>query len=287
MSVLLGFPSTTFTSIKDLFSDVENSEDDVLFFTSISPATMEEIFSARDESFREFGVSLYSAKSRMLVIKTPPSRPHEAAHRQMDFSIWSQIGGMGLRWHWVPEGGATYRKMSNNTCMLLTAGEGDSASRPRLTRPSKGSWPTLVIECGYSQTMAALREKAYWWFEESNYQVKIVLLISLHGANESMIIEKWKTPDPPARDGATLTRIAARQQPENVKTITIGRNPNISNTHPDWLSNNRYSVFSGPLRLEFKDLFLREPAAGTMEGDIVIEDRELQLIAFMTWQPVE
>ncbi|KAH6611347.1 dead deah box dna helicase [Trichoderma cornu-damae] len=141
------------------------------------------------------------------------------------------------------------------------------------------------MECGHSQTILSLRAKARWWFEASNYDVKIVLLVKLDGANESLLIEKWKTPRPPVRSGATMTRVATTLQPQRVHAVSVIRNPRISDTHRDRFSNDRYSVDGGPLRLEFRDLFLREPTPGSTEGDVVVDDGELRLLALMTWEP--
>ncbi|KAL7795415.1 hypothetical protein V8C37DRAFT_408783 [Trichoderma ceciliae] len=275
MSAFSGCPSTSFTSFKNLFSAVDNSTSDILVVTNVSPKVFEEIYSARDAAGRKFRLSLYTAKSRMLIVKFPTGF-QETAHRHLDLSTASKMDRMGLLESWALLGGTTYREISNE--MLISSGEGDSVCRPRSARPSKRGWPTLVIECGYSQTVSSLRAKAHWWFQTSNFDVKIVLLLKLNETSESILIEKWKTPQPPVRRGATMTRIAAVMQPQCVHTISIARNP-------DRFSNNRYSVYSGPLRLEFKDLFLREPTSGSAEGDVVIGDGELQLIAFMTWEP--
>ncbi|KAM7183797.1 hypothetical protein V8F33_013376 [Rhypophila sp. PSN 637] len=59
------------------------------------------------------------------------------------------------------------------------------------------STPTLVIEAGFSQTMDELRNDMRWWFNASNHDVKIVLLVKMYLQNKEIWIERWQEVIPP------------------------------------------------------------------------------------------
>lgn len=272
-----------FTTVKDLFQAISSTTGDAFIITQVSPQAFQEICSAREAANRKFRCSLYTAESRVLIV-TIPTLHHEAAHRHLEMEIGHRRRDMGLEDDWCYGGCATYQQMAGDA--VITSGEGDSVGQPHSFRPSVDHWPTLVIECGSSHTLTTLRIKASWWFSVSNYEVKVVLLVKLNGPKESMLIEQWKTPQPLVRHGATMTRAAAVLRPQCVQSVSITRNPDIANTHPNRLTPSRYIVHNGPLRLAFADIFLRQPAPGSVEGDIVINDHALQLFALKTWRPV-
>ncbi|KAL7945512.1 hypothetical protein V8C42DRAFT_323370 [Trichoderma barbatum] len=278
-----GPPYLRFTTVKDLFQWIRNAAGDALVITRVSPRAFEEICSAREAECLKFRCSLYAASTRVLII-TIPTLYHEAAHRHLDREMIRARDAMGVEDDWLHGGAATFKQMAGDT--VVTSGEGDSVGQPHSMRPSVDHWPTLVVECGFAQTLAALRIKAYWWFSASNYEVKVVLLLKLNGPKESMLIEQWTTSRPVVRHGATMTRAATALRPQCVQSISIIRNPNISDIHPNRLTTSRYLVQGGPLRLAFSDLFLRPPTPGSLEGDIVINDDTLRRIALCTWRPV-
>ncbi|KAH0533045.1 hypothetical protein TsFJ059_001662 [Trichoderma semiorbis] len=273
-------PFVVFTTIKDLFEDIGNVAGDTLVVTQVSPRAFEGIYSAREAEHRKFRCSLYTAETQMLII-TIPTLYHEAAHQHLQDEMSFARAAMGLRRDWLYGGSATFKQMAGDT--VVTSGEGDSVGGPKSMRPSEDDWPTLVVEVGFSQTLASLRIKAYWWFSASNYEVKIVLLVKLNGPKESILIEQW-TAHQPDRHGATMTRAAATLRPRCIQSITITRDPTIHDAHPDRLSNSRYVVQGGPLRLAFTGLFLRQPTPGSMEGDMIINDETLREIALATWR---
>ncbi|RYP37368.1 hypothetical protein DL768_010882 [Monosporascus sp. mg162] len=139
-----------------------------------------------------------------------------------------------------------------------------------------GQWPTLVIEAGYSQSLAGLHADMRWWFSTSNHDVKIVILAKLDRRQHEIILERWEEDAAPARLGATTTRRAARAaglQPVLRQRITISRN---EATDPV-----SYDVSRRALVLRFELLFLRNP--GPQEEDIIIGIPELQHYAMMVW----
>ncbi|KAG0136042.1 hypothetical protein HOY82DRAFT_627508 [Tuber indicum] len=90
--------------------------------------------------------------------------------------------------------------------------EADTGFKPLSTRPGKGNWPTLVIECGVSKTMERLQVDANWWLTNSSGNVNVVLLLAITEASKNITIEKWE--DVPAENSTTT-----RYHPEDVVEI--------------------------------------------------------------------
>ncbi|KAK0720777.1 hypothetical protein B0H67DRAFT_202641 [Lasiosphaeris hirsuta] len=95
-----------------------------------------------------------------------------------------EIVSMGLRDSWSDTGTITFPQRPDGK-----RGEGDSSGSPDL-QPNGRNWPTLVIEVGDSSSLEKLRADMRWWFSESNYQVKIVLLAKLDRPGRRIILEK-------------------------------------------------------------------------------------------------
>lgn len=178
---------------------------------------------------------------------------------------------MGLDDHWTGAGGTTHRATAGNM------GEGDSSGRPGFQQPGSESWPTLVIESGYSQSLQALRNDMRWWFSALNPQVKIAIIAKLDATERSIILEKYQEVQAAQQTGATMTRAAGRLEPRLDQTIHITQAT--GNVNP--MDRRSYIVTRGALRLDFSLLFLRQPGPG--EYDITIAIPELQLIASKVW----
>ena len=136
-------------------------------------------------------------------------------------------------------------------------------------------WPTLVIETGVSESLPKLREDAMWWFQNSNGEVCIVLLLSINKNQRTALLEKWQlastnTPRPMTR----TTPIQLRQQvpppmPPLVRQIPMAQQPF---AHQE-IQLTQTSRTGGPLVLPFEALFCRPPQ-GT-EADITLAQQEL------------
>jgi hypothetical protein len=113
-----------------------------------------------------------------------------------------------------------------------------------------------------------------WWFEASDHQVKIVLLVKLDSGHQEITIEKFVEEPAQARTGATLTRWASALQPVCRQRITINRD---RSTSPP-----TYHTVRGALVLEFRLLFLRDPTPQE-GGDFIIGVRDLERFAERVW----
>ncbi len=133
------------------------------------------------------------------------------------------------------------------------------------------SWPTLVIEAGYTQSLPSLRSKMRWWFNESNGDVKIVVLAKLYPRRQAILLEKYIRGPRVPRPGATNTRrssaAAAMPEPNCHQEIWVKRTPG---------SNPATYVATGALILEFPLLFLHQADPARGERNIVINVPDLQ-----------
>ncbi|KAK3945269.1 hypothetical protein QBC46DRAFT_403480 [Diplogelasinospora grovesii] len=148
-----------FRSVRDFFAQVDACiEETFLIFSPVSAAQYEAVAKFRERRARKFRIDLWDEGE--LWVRAGTSTAHESLHGCT----------MGLEYDWESTGSATFYKAGGGS-----AGEGDSSRKPGSERPSPTGWPTLVIEAGYPQSMRKLRQKARWWFEASNFDVKIVL----------------------------------------------------------------------------------------------------------------
>ncbi|OIW30885.1 hypothetical protein CONLIGDRAFT_642929 [Coniochaeta ligniaria NRRL 30616] len=60
---------------------------------------------------------------------------------------------------------------------LAHSKEADSSGGPSPERDFPDTWPTLVIEAGFSQSLSELQKAVRWWFAEPLHDVKIVLIV--------------------------------------------------------------------------------------------------------------
>jgi len=147
--------------------------------------------------------------------------------------------------------------------------QADIAWKPSSSRPFGTDWPTVVIECGVSQSRDRLEVDANWWFENSGGQVKIVFLISFSEEKKKIQIQQWELVTVPDSH-------VSRGQPTATRTApTIMHEFDLAAGVP-----NRTS-----LMLNFERIFLRKPAQGEgqHEGDITFSQQELELYANHVW----
>ncbi|KAK3301933.1 uncharacterized protein B0T15DRAFT_286910 [Chaetomium strumarium] len=115
-----------------------------------------------------------------------------------------------------------------------------------------------------------------WWFQASNHQIKIVLLVKFDSTHRAIVLEKWEEEPRDTCPGVTTTRYTAALQPVRRQHISITRD---SSTNPV-----SYNVTSGALVLGFRLLLLRDPSP--TERDIVISVQDLQTYAEKVWRRV-
>ncbi|CAH0015449.1 unnamed protein product [Clonostachys rhizophaga] len=260
----------SFTSPQALTKAIDESnlsECDALYVRDVSVSTYERLKKYRCYKRRKYRFRRYYPAEELLIVAIN-TRTHEQLHINLYLDICLEIRKMGLKRHWASSGAATFTALSGGS-----EGEADSSGSLFTLGEGHTEWPNLIVEGSHSMSLEEMRRHMAWWFEASDHQVKIVLLVKADGPS-TVIIEKWQEPPRPERVGATTTRASSRQNPQSNQVITITRVP--GSTNPYFAES--YEVTSGgALRLEFQDLFLRPPGPG--EHDVIIENYDLQDIA--------
>jgi len=258
---------------------------DCVEFSHVSPESFHEIEREAGQEGQEIGRFFYLADARFLIV-TLTTHPHEQLHRFIFTKIVQQAAVMGLPEELASSG--EYKAPGGSK------GESDSNFLPRSQRPAPDSWPSVVIEAGYSQTEDSAKAKADWWLRQSNYAVNLVLLIKMEMSQRKIWIEKWKGVSPPVCTGPTTRSRATApagpppagpppRQPGRVgNRIVITRRPGITDTYPQRFDPASYNVARGNLRIEFGDLFCR-PAQPPQEADIILDTAFLRRFAVSCW----
>jgi len=198
---------------------------------------------------------------QLLIVKVPTGA-HEAASQEFGALVIAAVTLMGLN--------QLERRVLGATKFHAPSGaprkEPDWSMKTKIVRPNPQDFPTIVLEVGFSETLAKLRCDARLWFSISSNTIQIVILIAIKVAAREIIFEKWTVGAVPAN--RRTTRHTPAQLPQAEQAITI------SETAP-----NTYAITAGmaPLTLEFDKLFLRQPVG--QEHDIDFTQAELFNIA--------
>lgn len=268
-------PLQTFTTIKDMHKAVNshrkaveaNKAGQYLIFHSVTTDKLIEIDNKRDKMGRSVLMTHYEDLD-ILILKVPTAK-HEAAHANFTQRLTLKTGAMAI----TPEEffGLGSTKYRGRSCSK----EPDAAFRTGTIRTNPGDWPTLVIECGWSESRRRLRNDARWWLSNSGGEVKTVLLLSLGRTARTIIIEKWENGPIPANMPRTrsVTRAANAlnpplQTPTPIQEITV-----------DSTSN---TVTGAPLTVEFRKIFLRQPVP-PQEQDFTFTTQDLSNWASCVW----
>ena len=128
----------------------------------------------------------YNFDSQDLIIKLMPSVEHNIPVAALTKFITMKSMAMGLDLF-------SLCQIDTTTCKgVSSAKEADGALKPIPARRQRLDWPTIVIECGVSESLAKLRMDASWWLTNSCGEVRIIIVITLTLAAEKLAIEKWK-----------------------------------------------------------------------------------------------
>lgn len=163
--------------------------------------------------------------------------------------------------------------------------EPDGSFTPILPNGEREPWPSVVVEVADTQPLGGLRHEATLWLLQSNYTVKAVILVKIRAESGTITVEKWTATGSSGRPGATATRAfsTSYREPRRVQEIQISR-PGVGNGDSARLNSESYVVARGPLRLEFGELFLRQPGSG--EHDIIFGEAWLRDMAVRVWRAV-
>ncbi|ERT02924.1 hypothetical protein HMPREF1624_01228 [Sporothrix schenckii ATCC 58251] len=275
-----------FTSVTDVFKQLERAAKampgqgrfDGLVVGSMSPANFDVLSNERDR--RERHLRLFFLPDQETAIVTVPSAPHEQAHSRLYTLVDRQLFAMGLDPEWRGTQATRFSSPGGGG-----HGEGDSGGGLRRgNRYNNQRWPTLVIEAGVSQSMAALRAKGRWWLSASNFHMKVVVLVKTVIRRSLITIEKWTAEQQFGSGSNRLGATTTRQQQMEISWSGPGH---ILDTQPDERAAALFTVVGAPLVLRFEELFLRPPVASEGQRDIVISAEDLKDLASRVWEDVE
>jgi hypothetical protein len=201
--------------------------------------------------------------TNLLIVKLPTAE-HESAHRNLAKKVCFTLARMEMPDHEFHSVGATTYHADDSS------EEADSAYRPRSFRPNKTDWPTIVFESGVSESLSQLRFDAGWWLGKSGGAVKIVLIISVERAPQTVQIEKWE-----------LAPISGRRSSTRAFPNTANIPPPLIPTKTQEITIVQDTITGAPLVLEFDKIFLR-PAV-LPETDITFTAQELSTWAAGIW----
>ncbi|KAI5796230.1 hypothetical protein DFH27DRAFT_109369 [Peziza echinospora] len=128
----------------------------------------------------------YEEEINSLIVRLMPSLGHDVLCGQFFLELVNRIISL--------PGHSPQSIYVLNSARFIVPGvrskEGDGALRP--SSRLGDSFPSLVLEVGYSESLSALRIDAQWWLLNSGGQTKLVLILRLKRDPFSLRIEKWE-----------------------------------------------------------------------------------------------
>ncbi|RHZ72337.1 hypothetical protein CDV55_103249 [Aspergillus turcosus] len=173
------YPPTPLQRPSDLKTAIENKkealkdgsdEDSYLSFSGVTPERFQYIESHRDSLEATRVRFTYFADIETLIVKVP-SEPHEGSHLGIANEIRDilRMNSRVSRAEVWAIGSTRYRGNSSSK-------ESDSGYRNNNLRPQAGAWPHWVIEAGMTESLERLHTDASWWINNSNGEVRLVIL---------------------------------------------------------------------------------------------------------------
>jgi len=247
--------SKAIDSLIDEFHSGNWSAGQYLVFVSVTKKDLASIDRLHETRYHRLG-RMYLKSEEVLVVKIIPGAVQEHAHFAFTGMLCEKAAEMGLRYRLAPIG----RKIFEG----IIGQKGADAGFNPVAYPMTTRWPTVVFECGLSQSLERLRVDSCWWLENST-EVNIVLLFSISKADKRLHLEQWE--------------------------MVTSPNQHVSRAHPDPITTTLSKikeidivdgVASGaPLTFNFQKVFRRPPVQG--EGDIVFSAQDLERWAAHIW----
>ncbi|KAE8142954.1 hypothetical protein BDV38DRAFT_293436 [Aspergillus pseudotamarii] len=215
-----------------------------------------------DDHCRVFGSKCrvtYDAETRQLIAQIPCG-PHLVAAGAFGQEIMMQSIKMGAHARLIPMGKTTH---IDGTVQKEPA----ACFRPKFTLLSgrTAKWPTLVVECCWSESLAHIQWDANLWIGRSEAEVKVVILMSMTKDQDALVVEKWTPGNPPQT--RSWTRFSASRE----QSVRIFR-----------YANGTVKTAGHPLIIRFEEVFLRPPKP-PLEQDFELDQAALISIAECAW----
>lgn len=250
----IGSSSNRIKSVVRAAQKKDNEAAAYIVFTNVPPSVIEISEDNRHviggKNIRIF----YDESLQQLIVKLVAG-PHEVAGAQLDRIFSSKFESMGLGQEIVATGRKRIKESPHSK-------EPDRSWKPLALPPARSTkWPTLVVECGWSESLNRLHLDAKWWLTHSHGDVGVVVLVGVGRTEPEITIEIWII-DPNSKS----------PRPVSSQAVTISRG-----------QQNAFITFGTPLVIEFEKIFLR-PAISPQEHDITICQQELEFLATVTWE---
>ncbi|CAG8909513.1 unnamed protein product [Penicillium egyptiacum] len=219
-----------------------------IIFDHVDERSFQECFEDESgESLLTHSFVTYNFISLTIVMKLP-TPTHETAHRSFSeiFATWSR----GQESRLVPIGRVTIEGSTRRKCP-------DSSWKSSIQAPGRDlKWPTILVEVGWSESRAKLREDVLFWLRESTQQVKVALTIEVTRTG-NITVEQWE-----------LDQNTGGTSVQPIQTMKISRK---RLTGP-----NQYHI-TGSMDIQFDDCFLR--AKRGSETDFHLSNDDMKEIA--------
>ncbi|KAG0133074.1 hypothetical protein HOY82DRAFT_669170 [Tuber indicum] len=204
-----------------------------LILSPVTPRQLANIDQVRKTRYKNLRI-LYLNEPKTLIVKHMPGPVHEMVTSRFVYTIWKKIDEGGQLAEIACMGSTTYQGK-------LCCKEADGSFRPLRARPDQYDWPTVILECGVTESPRRLTADARWWFENSEDAVKIT-----RGNDHREVT------------GPILKRL---------------------------INITAESITGAPLKLRFKDIFLRKHKNERGEGNYIITEHDLRDYYNMIWPP--
>jgi len=207
----------------------------------------------------------YFKDAETLIVKIVAGIVHGLASMGFGTMLDIKIGRMGLRYHIARTEATTFHGNGSQK-------EADCSWKPGFFRRLATDWPTMVIECGVEKSLERLKADVHWWFEHSEGQVKIVLVISFSQTKREIHFEQWEMATMPGPYLSSGEPGPARRVPLMVREFDIAESDGSQ----------------GSLAINFESIFLRPPVQGhpvqyASIEDAPIEDAPIQDASVEAW----
>jgi len=229
-------------------------------FSPVTQREFEDINKIRDAHYKGLRF-MYISGEGVLIIKLGATRVHELAHRVFVRCFEQKLFQMGLDSELEPIGATGFSGPGSEK-------EPDSALIPT-SRPFETDWPTLVVECGTSDSLARLRVDAQWWLENSAGDVKTAIVISVSKPERSFHLEKWELADAPDPSDPSIFPPTITEEAD-----IIGEKVHIT----------AKGVTKTSFVIDFTKIMLRRPLARHGEGNFTFSKEDLAGIAGRVWR---
>jgi len=235
-----------------------------LFFGPVTQHQLENIEHVRDTRYKRLRF-LYLSEPQALIVKIMPDPITVLVVEEFGYALRKKIEERGQGRGICSMGGTTYKGPDSRK-------EADGAFRPRLARRDVYDWPTVILECGLSESPGRLTADARWWLYNSGEAVKIVILFFVSTSTKTITIEIWERA---GIENRRVTQPEGNDDSDQVDLPVVKQTTTVSAEH-----------ITSTLTFSFEAIFLRAPKIKRCEGDYTLTEADLRAYYEQVWSDV-